>query len=71
MKYIAELAHVRDVSLLGTADLEFWVERLKSEGLTPVEHAGRARVLVVGDSKFLGVRLAPKGNAVNDFRSKT
>ncbi len=57
MKYVAELAHVREVSLLGSADLGFWAERLRVEGLTPVEHAGRARVLVVAcDSKFFGVR---------------
>ena len=57
MKYVAELAHVREVSLLGSADLGFWSERLRVEGLTPVEHAGRARVLVVAcDSKFFGVR---------------
>lgn len=57
MKYVAELAHVREVSLLGSANLGFWVERLRGEGLTPVEHAGRARVLVVAcDSKFFGVR---------------
>lgn len=57
MKYVAELAHVCEVSLLGSADLGFWAERLRSEGLTPVEHAGRARVLVVAcDSKFFGVR---------------
>ena len=57
MKYVAELAHVREVSLLGSADLGFWAERLRVEGLTPVEHAGLARVLVVAcDSKFFGVR---------------
>lgn len=57
VKYVAELAHVREVSLLGSADLGFWTERLRGEGLTPVEHAGRARVLVVScNSKFFGVR---------------
>ena len=57
MKYVAELAHVREVSLLGSADLGFWAERLRGEGLTPVEHPGRARVLVVScNSKFFGVR---------------
>ena len=57
VKYVAELAHVREGSLLGSADFGFWAERLRGEGLTPVEHAGRARVLVVAcDSKFFGVR---------------
>ena len=57
MKYVAELSHVREVSLLGWADLAFWAERLRAEGLTPVEHDGRAHVLVLAcDSKFFGVR---------------
>ncbi len=57
MKYVAELSHVREVSLLGSADLGFWTERLRVESLAPVEHAGRARVLVVAcDSKFFGAR---------------
>ena len=57
VKYVAELAHVREVSVLGAADLRFWVERLRGEGLTPVEHAGRARVLVVASSsRFFGAR---------------
>ena len=57
VKYVAELDHVREVSLIGSADLEFWTERLRAEGLIPVEHDGRARVLVLAcDSKFFGVR---------------
>ncbi len=57
VKYVAELAHVREVSLLGSADLGFWAERLRGEGLTPVQYAGWARVLVVScNSKFFGVR---------------
>ena len=68
MKYVAELAQVCEVSLLGSADLGCWAERLRGEGLAPVEHAGRARVLDVGYSKFLDMRFAPKGDSVNDFR---
>ena len=33
VKWAAELAHVREVSLLGTADLAFWKDRLLKEGL--------------------------------------
>lgn len=43
VKYVAELSHVREVSRLGLADFGFWSERLRGEGLTPVEHAGRAQ----------------------------
>ena len=57
MKYVAELAHVREVSLLGSADFAFWAERLKGEGLMPVEHATQARVMLMAcDSKFFGMR---------------
>ena len=35
IKYVADLKHVREVSLLGTADLAFWEDRLRGEGLAP------------------------------------
>jgi hypothetical protein len=57
VKYVAELAHVREVSLLGTADLAFWRDWLTAEGLTPAERDGRAQILIVAaDAKYLGVR---------------
>src|SRR4051812_37282299 len=56
VKYVAELAHVREVSLLGTADLAYWRDRLRGEDLVPAERDGRAQVLIVAaDSKYLGV----------------
>src|SRR5262245_30736734 len=57
IKWAAELAHVREVSLLGTADLAYWRDRLAKEGLAPVERDGQALVLLVtADARFLGVR---------------
>jgi hypothetical protein len=56
VKYVAELAHVREVSLLGTADLAYWRDRLRGEDLVPAGRDGRAQVLIVAaDSKYLGV----------------
>ncbi|MEK6322975.1 MAG: hypothetical protein AABN33_14980 [Acidobacteriota bacterium] len=57
VKWAAELAHVREVSLLGTADLAFWKERLLKEDLVTAERDGKAQLLVVAsDMKFMGVR---------------
>jgi hypothetical protein len=48
---------VREVSLLGTADLAFWKERLLKEELLPAESNGQAQLLIVAaDAKYLGVR---------------
>ena len=57
VRYIAEPTHVREVSLLGTADLAFWKEYLAKEGLAPATRVGRAQILVIAASmKFRGVR---------------
>ena len=57
VKWAAELAHVREVSLLGTADLAFWKDGLLKEELLPAESDGRAQLLIIAaDSKFMGVR---------------
>jgi len=57
VKWAAELAHVREVSLLGTADLAFWKDQLLKEELLPAESDGRAQLLIIAaDSKFVGVR---------------
>jgi hypothetical protein len=56
VKYVAELAHVREVSLLGTANLTFWKDRLAKENLVPAESDGKAKVLILGaESRFMGV----------------
>jgi hypothetical protein len=57
VKWAAELAHVREVSLLGTADLAYWKEWLLNEELLPAECDGQAQLLIIAaDAKYLGVR---------------
>ena len=57
MKYVAQLEHVREVTLRGTADLAFWRERLRREGLIPAESGGRAELLIIAaDAVFRGIR---------------
>jgi hypothetical protein len=56
VKWAAELAHVREVTLLGTADLSFWRDWLVQLNLRPSEHEGMAQLLIVGaDSKYMGI----------------
>jgi hypothetical protein len=56
VKWAAELAHVREVSLLGRADLAFWKDRLLREELLPAESDGHAHLLIVAaNSKYMGV----------------
>ena len=57
VKWAAELAHVREVSLVGTADLDFWKDRVLKEQLLPAESDSQAQLLIIAaDSKYLGVR---------------
>jgi hypothetical protein len=57
VKYVANVTYVCEVSLLGTADLGFWKDRLQRESLVPAKSGGKAQMLiVVADLKFLGVR---------------
>lgn len=55
--YVATIPHVREVSILGTADLAFWTGRLRTEGLTPLDWDGRAQILVIAaDLRFRGIQ---------------
>lgn len=55
--YYVEIVPVREVSLLGNADLIFWQERLQQQNLAPTVRNGRAQVLICAvDSKFNGMR---------------
>src|SRR5436190_14365053 len=57
IKWAAKLSHVREVSLLGTADLAYWADRLQGQGLAPDARDGKAQVLIVAaDARFWGVR---------------
>lgn len=56
VKWAAHLTRVREVSLRGTADLEYWTSRLAPERLQPEAVNGRAQLMILGaDSKFHGV----------------
>ena len=57
IKWAAELSHVREVSLRGVADLEFWKQRLRPQGLLPADHDGQAQILILAaDARFRGIR---------------
>ena len=54
--YISTLTDVREVALAGTADLAYWRERLRGEGLVPLDEDGRASLLLTAiESKFGGI----------------
>jgi len=56
IKWTAKLEHVREVSLLGTADLEYWKRRLQKDALVPLGNDGQAQILVIAaDSKYMGM----------------
>ncbi len=56
VKWVADLSQVREVSLVGTADLDFWKDRLMKEDLVPAENNGKAQLLIVAaDMRFMGV----------------
>ena len=55
--YVAKIDRVREVTLAGTVDLEYWVEVLRPEGVAPLEQNGRAEVMITGvDGRFHGLR---------------
>ena len=56
VKYIAKIKNVREVCLVGSAELEFWKAHLSPLRLVPAELAGQARVLVsVVKLKWMGI----------------
>jgi hypothetical protein len=56
MKYIAEIHNVREVCLVGSADIEFWKEYLARDELTPANIAGQAQLwLSAVQLKWLGI----------------
>jgi len=58
-RYVAEIAPVREVSLVGAADPDYWRGRLAPEGLAPSIADGSARVLIIAaEMKFKGLRFA-------------
>jgi len=47
IKFVAELSNVTEVSLLGTANLDYWQKRLSPYGLFPLPSNGTALILVI------------------------
>jgi hypothetical protein len=65
IRYVAEPTHVREVSLLGTADLDFWTARLREEKLQPVQQCGQAQILIIaGEMTYMGIRFTEVSFAV-------
>ena len=56
IKWVAELAHVHEVSLFGTADLAYWRNRLANETLVPAEKEGKAQIIIVAAAmRFMAI----------------
>ncbi len=57
IRFAAELKHVREVTLMGSARFDYWRRRLDPEGLYPTQQNGRAQLLIISaDARFHGVR---------------
>jgi hypothetical protein len=57
VKYVAEISHVREVSLRGAADLAYWKNKLEHENLILTETDGQAQILITAaDAKYMGMR---------------
>jgi len=59
MNYDVEVHGVREVSLLGAADYDYWHKRLATEILHPTRRAGDGRaemVVCATDARFMGVK---------------
>jgi hypothetical protein len=55
--YAAVARHVREITVLGRADLAFWRDQLESERLAPTNDAGYAQVTVtMSDLRWMGIR---------------
>jgi hypothetical protein len=48
-KYIAVCHPVREVTLRGTADLQFWTNKLARQNLQPTECDGRSQILIIAE----------------------
>ena len=55
-KYVAEIRHVHEVALHGSADLACWTDRLQEQGLRPITENDRAQVVFTAVSaKWMGI----------------
>jgi len=72
IRYVAEPKHVREVTLNGTTDLEFWSQYLKAEGLAPVRYGDDGQILVVAaEMVYLGLRFTEVSFSVRATLTKS
>ncbi|MDB5323733.1 MAG: hypothetical protein JWN40_5364 [Phycisphaerales bacterium] len=72
IKWAAKLAHVKEVSLLGVADLAYWEGRLRHDNLFAAQRDGKAQVMIVAtDSRFMGVPFREFSVSVLAFENGT
>lgn len=56
IRYVSEPKHVREVTLVGTSELGFWSDYLKSDGLAPERFGDCGQVVVVAaEMDYLGI----------------
>ena len=56
IKYVAEVAPVKEVTLHGLADLAYWRDKLAAENLQPLKSNERAQVIISAtEAKFWGI----------------
>jgi hypothetical protein len=56
IKYVAEVAPVKEVTLHGRAELAYWTEKLRAENLTPLAADGQAQLLISStEARFWGI----------------
>lgn len=57
VKFVAQVAPVKEVTLHGTADLRYWQGALRAEQLTPVEREGQAQLFISAtEARFGGIQ---------------
>jgi hypothetical protein len=77
MNYVAELKNVREVSLLGSADLKYWKDQLSGDGTAVDAVDGNAQIIVIGvEARYLGIKfreislsvvVRPVGNGISQL----
>jgi hypothetical protein len=69
-KYVTIVQHVKEVSLYGRADLDYWRGRLLREGLAPLDDQGCAEVLLIAaDMVWMGQRFSELSVSVSVARA--
>lgn len=56
IKYIAEIKNLREICLVGSADFDFWINRLAGLRLTPTNYDGHAQIFISAVKlKWMGI----------------